>query len=424
MNGSEGRRKIPRKDVVKGLGSRLTKAGVVKPMSSKVRTGVDLLAGGLSHPWITGSRIGLITNPTGITSHFRSTIEVCAGLKDAELVALYACEHGLDGELQAGVRFGDTLHPKLGIPVFSLYGEQKKPTPAIMAGVDTVLFDIQDVGIRYYTYASTLFQMMETCAQAGKRLLVLDRPNPLGGCIVEGGVLNAGYESLVGAWRMPVRHGMTVGELALLVNSELEHPCELDVIAMEGWRRKMSFADCGLPWMMPSPNMPTLDTVRVYAGSCLLEGTNVSEGRGTTRPFEWIGAPWVEGERLAERVRQHGLEGVHLHPVYMSPTFSKHAGELCGGVRIFVTEPEKFRAADMGLVLLHELISLAQNEFRWLEPPKSGSRYFIDLLTGGSVVRENIHDPGVLERLRREWKMQAMAWNERRQPFLLGYEWD
>ncbi|WP_091019960.1 MULTISPECIES: exo-beta-N-acetylmuramidase NamZ family protein [Paenibacillus] len=384
-----------------------------------VKTGVDLLARGLSHPWLTGARIGLITNPTGITADFVSTIDVCTGLANAELTALYACEHGLDGELQAGVRFGDMRHPRLDIPMFSLYGDHKKPTPAMLAGVDTVLFDIQDVGIRYYTYVSTLFHMMEVCAGAGKRMLILDRPNPLGGNVVEGGVLNAGYESLVGAWRVPVRTGLTVGELALMVNSEMDVPCELDVIAMEGWQRSMRFTDCQLPWMLPSPNMPTLDSVQVYAGTCLFEGTNVSEGRGTTRPFEWIGAPWIEGERLAERFREYKLEGVHVHPVYMSPTFSKHAGELCGGVRIFVTDSRKFRAVETGLMLLHELVSLYPEQFCWLEPPEPGSRYFIDLLTGGKAVRETIHDRADFIRLMDAWKVQAAEWKERRKPFLL-----
>jgi uncharacterized protein YbbC (DUF1343 family) len=384
-----------------------------------VRTGVDLLSGGLSHPWLTDARIGLITNPTGITADFISTVDVCAALSGAELTALYACEHGLDGELQAGVRFGDTMHSRLGIPVFSLYGEHKKPTPAMLAGVDTVLYDIQDVGVRYYTYASTLFHMMQACAETGKRLLVLDRPNPLGGDAVEGGVLSAGYESLVGAWRVPVRTGLTVGELALLVNSEMEVPCDLDVIMMAGWQRSMEFTDCNLPWMLPSPNMPTLDSVRVYAGTCLFEGTNVSEGRGTTRPFEWIGAPWVDGERLAERFRNYHLEGVHVHPVYMSPTFSKHAGELCGGVRIFVTDSSTFQAVDAGLILLHELASLYPEQFQWLEPPQSGSRYFIDLLTGGREVREIIHDRERVIGLIKLWRIQAEEWKERRKPFLL-----
>lgn len=385
-----------------------------------VRTGLDRLSKGGSHPWLLGgSRLGLITNPTGITSDFVSSVEVCARLPDAELTALYACEHGLDGELQAGVRFGDTVHPSLEIPVFSLYGEHKKPTPSMLAGVDTVLFDIQDIGVRYYTYASTLFLMMEACAEAGKRMLVLDRPNPLGGEAVEGGVLSAGYESLVGAWRIPIRTGLTVGELALMVNSQADVPCELDVITMDGWKRDFHFTDTGLPWMLPSPNVPTLNTIEVYPGTCLFEGTNVSEGRGTTIPFEWIGAPWIDGHQLAARFRSYGLKGVHVHPVYMSPTFSKHAGELCGGIRIFITDSSEFRAVETGLVLLHELASLYSEEFHWLEPPRPGSRYFIDLLTGGKEVREGIHIQEKLFDLVETWNAQAKEWGERRKPFLL-----
>ncbi|MBB6024435.1 uncharacterized protein YbbC (DUF1343 family) [Paenibacillus sp. JGP012] len=386
----------------------------------RVKTGVDVLAGGGAHPWLSGgARIGLVTNPTGITADFISTVDVCAGLADARLTALYACEHGLTGELQAGVPFADSEHPRYGIPVYSLYGTHKKPLPFMLADVDTVLFDIQDVGVRYYTYASTLFQMMEACGEAGKRLLVLDRPNPLGGVEVEGGILKPGYESFVGAWTTSIRTGMTIGELALLVNAEHSEPCSLQVLAMEGWRRRMTFAETGLPWMMPSPNMPTVDTVRAYAGTCLFEGTNVSEGRGTTRPFEWIGAPWINGEQLAEAMQAHGLPGVHFHPMYMTPAFSKHAGELCGGVRIFVTDEKQFRSVETGLLLLHEIASGYAEQFEWLEPPRKGSRYFIDLLTGSAEVREVIGDPDRLSRLMAEWREQEQVWRERRRPFLI-----
>ncbi|WP_426333933.1 exo-beta-N-acetylmuramidase NamZ domain-containing protein [Paenibacillus silvae] len=386
----------------------------------RVKTGVDVLAGGGAHPWLSGgARIGLVTNPTGITADFISTVDVCAGLADARLTALYACEHGLTGELQAGVPFADSEHPRYGIPVYSLYGTHKKPLPFMLADVDTVLFDIQDVGVRYYTYASTLFQMMEACGEAGKQLLVLDRPNPLGGIEVEGGVLKQGYESFVGAWTTSIRTGMTIGELALLVNAEHSEPCSLQVLAMEGWRRRMTFAETGLPWMMPSPNMPTVDTVRAYAGTCLFEGTNVSEGRGTTRPFEWIGAPWINGEQLAEAMQSHGLPCVHFHPIYMTPAFSKHAGELCGGVRIFVTDEKKFRSVETGLLLLHEIAAGYAEQFEWLEPPRKGSRYFIDLLTGSTEVREVIGDPDRLSRLMEVWREQEQIWRERRRPFLI-----
>ncbi|PYE42351.1 DUF1343 domain-containing protein [Paenibacillus barcinonensis] len=386
----------------------------------RVKTGVDVLAEGGVHPWLSGgTRIGLVTNPTGITADFVSTVDVCAGLADVRLTALFACEHGLTGELQAGVPFADSVHPRYGIPVYSLYGAHKKPLPSMLADVDTILFDIQDVGVRYYTYASTLFQMMEACAEAGKRLLVLDRPNPLGGIEVEGGILNDGYESFVGAWTTSIRTGMTIGELALLVNTEHPKSCLVEVMAMEGWRRRMTFAETGLPWMMPSPNMPTVDTVRAYAGTCLFEGTNVSEGRGTTRPFEWIGAPWLHGEQLADAMQAYELKGVHFHPMYMTPAFSKHAGELCGGVRIFVTDEKQFRSVETGLLLLHEIAAGYAEQFEWLEPPRTGSRYFIDLLTGGTEVREFIGDEGRLSRLMAVWREQEQVWRERREPFLI-----
>ncbi|MGO4529861.1 exo-beta-N-acetylmuramidase NamZ domain-containing protein [Paenibacillus sp. 2TAF8] len=385
-----------------------------------VKTGADILAEGSAHPWLSGgARLGLVTNPTGIMADFVSTVDVCAGLADTRLMALFACEHGLNGELQAGVPFADSVHPRYGIPVYSLYGTDKRPLPSMLAEVDTILFDIQDVGVRYYTYASTLFQMMEACGKAGKRLLVMDRPNPLGGMEVEGGLLKEGYESFVGAWTTPIRTGMTIGELALLVNAEHPEPCSLEVIAMEGWRRMMSFAETGLPWMMPSPNMPTVDTVRAYAGTCLFEGTNVSEGRGTTRPFEWIGAPWINGERLADAMQKHRLHGVHFHPVYMTPAFSKHAGELCGGVRIFVTDETEFRSVETGLLLLHEIAVGYSAQFEWLEPPREGSRYFIDLLTGSAEVRDVIGDINRLSGLMALWREQEQVWRERRTPFLI-----
>ncbi|MGQ8873677.1 exo-beta-N-acetylmuramidase NamZ family protein [Paenibacillus sp. TSA_86.1] len=386
----------------------------------RVKTGVDVLAGGGTHPWLSGgARMGLVTNPTGVTAEFVSTVDICAGLPDTRLTVLFACEHGLNGELQAGVPFADSVHPRYGIPVYSLYGTQKKPLPFMLAEVDTILFDIQDVGVRYYTYASTLFRMMEACGEAGKRLLVLDRPNPLGGMEVEGGLLQEGYQSFVGAWTTPIRTGMTIGELALLVNAECSEPCSLEVIAMEGWRRGMNFAETGLPWMMPSPNIPTVDTVRAYAGICLFEGTNVSEGRGTTRPFEWIGAPWINGEQLADAMQAHGLHGVHFHPVYMTPGFSKHAGELCGGVRIFVTNETEFRSVETGLLLLHEIAVGYSEQFEWLEPPREGSGYFIDLLTGGAEVRDVIGDINRLSGLMALWREQEQMWRERQKPFLI-----
>lgn len=222
-------------------------------MSLQVSCGVDRLASGLSHPLLDGRRIGLVTNPTGITADFRSSVEVCRSLESSRLTALFACEHGIYGQHQAGVKFTDELDAGLGIPVYSLYGMHKKPAPEMLDEVDTLIFDIQDLGVRFYTYLSTLLYVMEACAENGKSLLVLDRPAPLGGTGSEGGLLEAGYESMVGAWSMPIRTGMTIGELALMANDKRGIGCVLDVVPLKGWNRQLEFMDTGLPWMMPSP---------------------------------------------------------------------------------------------------------------------------------------------------------------------------
>ncbi|CAM4116473.1 exo-beta-N-acetylmuramidase NamZ family protein [Saccharibacillus endophyticus] len=386
----------------------------------RVSTGLDRLAGGFAHPLLQNRRIGLITNPTGITADFRSSVEVCAS-SGGRLTALFAGEHGVYGQHQAGLRFGDELHPELGIPVFSLYGAHKKPTPSMLEHVDTLVFDMQDLGIRFYTYLSTLLYATQACAENGKALVVLDRPNPLGGLAVEGGLLKPGFESMVGAWELPIRTGMTVGELAVMANDLRGTGCELGVVKMEGWERPMEFGETDQPWMLPSPNMPSVDTVRVYAGTCFFEGTNLSEGRGTTRPFEWIGAPWVNGKELAAELNGFGLPGVHVHPAYNAPTFSKHAGELCGGVRLFVTEPETFRAVQTGLALLHVVARRYPSAFRWLEPPSGGRRFFVDLLAGGSELRQWIAEPsgsGFAD-ISEAWSREAERWSERREAYLL-----
>lgn len=387
-------------------------------MKASVLTGADRLSD-LSHPFLAGRRIGLVTNSTGITADFRTTVEVCAQLSGCRLKALFAGEHGLYGERQAGVLFEDEVHPILGVPVFSLYGKHKKPTAEMLDQVDTVIFDMQDVGVRFYTYLSTLFYIMEACAASGKSLLVLDRINPLGGMKTEGGILQKGYESFVGAWHMPIRYGMTIGEITLMRNEEEGIGCELDVIKLDGWKRSMTYAETGQPWMMPSPNIPAPETAEVYAGTCFFEGTNVSEGRGTTRPFEWIGAPWMDGERIARQMQARKLPGVYVHSVYSSPVYSKHQGVLCGGVRLFVTDKGKYRAVETGISLLHEIASSYPNQFEWLAPPQGGSRYFIDLLTGGTEVREHVHELDGLLHIMASWQQDETEWEERRKPYLI-----
>ncbi|CAM3621384.1 MULTISPECIES: DUF1343 domain-containing protein [Paenibacillus] len=382
-------------------------------------TGIDRLAAGLKHNSIIGRRLGVITNPTGLTSDFRSSIEIIAGLPESELTALFACEHGLRGELQAGKHVDDEVDPIFGVPVYSLYGATRKPDAAMLEKIDTLIFDIQDLGVRFYTYMTTLLYAMEACAEHGKSLIVLDRPNPLGGNRVEGGLLEPGYESMVGGWQIPISTGMTIGEYARMANDLRGTCCDLDVIGLEGWSRAMDYADTGLPWMLPSPNIPTLDTVRLYSGTCFFEGTNLSEGRGTTRPFEWIGAPWIDGEALAKAFNAYRLPGIHAHSVYMTPTFSKHQGVSCGGVMLFVTDSAKLEAVRAGLVLLHLVSRMYPDSFQWLTPPEGRNRYFIDLLTGSDDVRKHIHEEEGLRRITEQWENDTDRWRTMRAPYLL-----
>ncbi|EGL16248.1 MULTISPECIES: DUF1343 domain-containing protein [unclassified Paenibacillus] len=387
-------------------------------MQGKVKTGADRFPE-MAPALLKGRKFGLLTNPTGINRDFQSTIQVCASLEEAELGALFACEHGIRGERQAGVRFEDEIDPELGIPVYSLYGKHKKPTADMLSGLQAMVFDIQDLGVRFYTYLSTLIYTLEACAEAGVRVIVLDRPNPLGGLEWEGGLLDESLLSMVGAWRMPARTGMTIGEFALLAADQMKTPCELYVVKMEGWDREMEFPDTGLPWLPPSPNMPTMDTVRIYAGHCLFEGTNLSEGRGTTKPFEQVGAPWLKAEETCRELNALNLPGVRFHPVTFTPTFSKHAGQLCNGVMTFVTDPKVYKSAVTGLHLLSRIQRLHPDEFEWLAPFKVGQSTFIDLLSGSDRIRLTLHEPGALEAIIASWERDGKEWAGIRSKYLL-----
>lgn len=390
-------------------------------MAGIVLTGADRLALGQDRI-AAGKRIGLLTNPTGIASDFRSTIDICAALPDAQLAALFACEHGIRGERQAGLLFEDEIDAGTGLPVYSLYGVHRKPTGAMLANVDAVVFDIQDLGVRFYTYLTTLVYVMQACAEHGKEVIVLDRPNPTGGYDVEGGFLEDAFHSMVGAWRMPYRTGLTIGEFATLVQAQMEKPCRLHVVRLSGWDPKMEYPDTGLPWLPPSPNMPTMDTVRVYAGNCLFEGTNLSEGRGTTKPFEMIGAPWLQAEKLAQRLNALKLPGAVFHPVTFTPMFSKHQGALCNGLQLFVTDRARFRAVSTSLRLLHHLIDMHADDFVWLQPQKrenSDAKCFIDILSGSDVVRRTLHEKAGLAAILERYEEDERVWRDMRKPFLL-----
>ncbi len=341
-----------------------------------------------THAAIAGlrhARLGLIAHPASVTSGLAFSADAirAAGY---DLRALFGPQHGARGEKQDNMIESDHYtDPITGLPVHSLYGEVRKPTPAMLDGLDAVLFDLQDVGVRVYTFIWTMALAMEACAEAGVRFVVLDRPNPIGGVRREGAVLQAGFESFVGLHPVPLRHGLTCGEMARWLNEERGIGRDLTVIPSEGWRRDMSWADTGLPWVMPSPNLPTPDSCVVYPGMVLLEGTNMSEGRGTTRPFELFGAPWLDPAALVARLADTCLPGVVFRPCHFEPTFQKHAGALCGGAQLHVTDADAFEPVRTAVEIIVAARALAPHDFAWRHPPYEYEETLapIDILWGG-----------------------------------------
>ncbi len=373
-----------------------------------VKPGVEIFLA--SHlDLVKGKKVGLITNPTGVDRELRSTAELFAQNPAINLVALYGPEHGIRGNAQAGEYVPFYFDDKFKVPVFSLYGQSFKPDPgmlkdideymrsfdmtetgkipeeAMIQDVDVLVFDIQDVGTRVYTYVATMAHAMQACAESGLEFIVLDRPNPANGIDMEGPILEyPEFSSFVGLYPVPLRHGMTAGELALMFNEKfLEKKAKLTVIPMEGWERAMWFDETGLPWVIPSPNMPTLDTAIVYPGQVLFEGTNVSEGRGTTRPFELFGAPWIDGFELALRLRRLGLKGVEFREAWFTPSFSKYAWERCGGAQVHVTDKNGFQPLETSLYIIKTIRELYPDKFSF-HPD------YFDRIMGTVRVREAI----------------------------------
>ncbi len=338
------------------------------------------------------------------------------------LGALFGPEHGLSGEAQdlVGVPGGSDS----GLRVYSLYGDtfdSLKPTEEQLRGLDALVIDLQDVGSRYYTFQVTMLFCLEAAARFGLKAFVLDRPNPLGGEAVEGPALRPGYESFVGIHPLATLHGLTVGELARLYRAERGIGGELEVIPCEGWRRDMDFDATGLPWVLPSPNMPTVDTAFVYPGQCLLEGTNLSEGRGTTRPFELCGGPGVDARQLCRRLQDEGWPGVAFRPAWFRPTFQKHAGRTCAGLQLHVTDRAAFRPVRTGLAVLAALRDLSGEAFAWRREPYEfvADKPAIDLLFGSDRERLALEAGKSAHEVCREWEAEEEAFRQRRRPYLL-----
>ena len=376
-----------------------------------VRLGIENLDGSLA--LFKGKRVGLITNATGVDRNYRRSVDI---LKDkVNLVALFAPEHGLRGNVVAGAAVPHEKDAATGLPIYSLHGDNRKPTAAMLKGIDVLAFDIQDIGARSYTYVYTMAYAMQSAREMNIPFVVFDRPNPVGGEQVEGGLLQPAYSSFIGLYPIPVRHGLTVGELARLFNEEFGIGVKLTVVPMQGWQRRMLQSDTGLPWLMTSPNIPTPDSALVYNATALFGGSNVSEGIGTTRPFELVGAPWLDGQKLADRLNSLRLSGVYFRPVHFTPQWGKYQGRVCSGVQIHLKDRTRFSAVPVGLRLLEAIREQGGARFQW-NAPKGKDRWMIDLYVGGPELREgkvNISD------LLARWSKEAAEFRLRSKKYQL-----
>ncbi|MCC7385841.1 MAG: DUF1343 domain-containing protein [Deltaproteobacteria bacterium] len=396
-------------------------------MTASVLTGLDRLVGE-SFARLRGRKVGLLAHPASVDRDLRHAVYLmhAAGVS---ITALFGPEHGVTGDLQdmEPAEEEETARDNLtGARLYSLYGtrfESLRPSRAMLADLDVLVVDLQDVGARYYTFAATMGYAMEVAAELGLEVMVLDRPNPLGGREqdIEGPRLEDGFRSFVGAYQMPIRHGLTLGEYARAVMEEKKLDLDLEVISMLGWQRSMDFEATGLPWVMPSPNMPTVDTAWVYPGQCLLEGTNLSEGRGTTRPFELCGAPYLDGVAWALRAGPHVGPGVVLRPTYIRPMFQKHAGLRCGAVQLHVTDRWAVRSLRTTIALLEAARALERELFAWRTDAYEfvSDRAAIDLLFGSDRPRRLLEEGAAAEEVARTFEADERAFAERRRPWLM-----
>jgi len=367
---------------------------------------------------VAGARVGLLACPSSVDGELRSTVERLYRHPAVNLVALFGPEHGIRGDAQAGSPVASAIDPLTTLPVHSLYGEHHLPTAEMLSGIDAIMIDLQDAGLRFYTFLATTLYVMRAAKAAGVAVILLDRPAPINGNRIEGPLLDPAYASFVGPYPLPIRYGMTMGEVAQLVNDQ-DIGCDLTVIALRRWSRALWFDETGLPFIPSSPNLPTLDAVTLYPGTCLVEGTNLSEGRGTTRPFEYIGAPWIDAESLADQLNDLSLPGLRLRPVYFVPTFSKHQGELCAGLHLYVTDREVLQPVSAMLHILQTLKRRYPNEFAWRQPWREGSRPPIDLLWGGDSLRHHLDSDDPVEALIENWQPSLREFERTRADYLL-----
>jgi uncharacterized protein YbbC (DUF1343 family) len=367
-------------------------------------------------------RIGVVSNPASVDRNLRDVVRVLAEAPKVTIGAIFGPQHGFRADVQDNmIETGHAHDPTRGVPVYSLYSETREPTAQMLKGLDALVIDLQDVGSRIYTFIYTMANCLRAGKKHGVKVIVTDRPNPIGGARFGGPMLERGFESFVGQFPIPLMHGMTIGELAKLFNEMGNIGADLTVVPMEHWRRTMFADETGLPWVMPSPNMPTLEAAVVYPGTVLFEGTNVSEGRGTTRPFELIGAPWVDPDALVQTLDGYGLPGVRFRPAVFEPTFQKHARAACGGCQIHVLDRAAYRPVESAVAVLAEIRRLGGGKFEWRQPPYEYEREKLpfDILSGSSELRQHIEAGLPLDAISRSWSTSTAEFETKRKPFLI-----
>jgi len=384
-----------------------------------VLLGIDRLVKNDFRP-IKDMKIGLFTNISCCDSTLNPTISLFEKSKKIRLKALFAPEHGFYAALQDQVKSPDSRYLKQ-FTIFSLYGWKKKSMLRTLKGLDAVVIDLPDIGTRYYTFLWSAILMIAEAAKIHKKIFVLDRPNPLNGVAVQGPLINSGYESFVGLYSLPVRHGMTMGEVCNLLNEKYHLGADISVIKIQGWSRAKYADETGVFWTIPSPNMPCLSTALVYPGMCLLEGTNISEGRGTTRPFEIFGAPWIQPQQLVRVLDKCNIRGVVFRPTYFMPTFHKFSGQLCGGVGIHVTNRRQFAPVTTGIEIIKQIHELYPDKFRWRQPPYEFEKEKMpfDILIGNNWVRKAIESNASTNSIEKRWQPELLRFRRLRRKYLL-----
>lgn len=367
-------------------------------------------------------RIGLICNQASVNHQFQHAADLFHKNDQINLTALFGPQHGIRGDVQDNmVETAHNTDKKTGLPVYSLYSETRQPTSEMLSRIDALVFDLQDVGCRVYTFIYTMANAMKSCAEFGKRMIVLDRPNPINGVNIEGNSLEIGHESFVGQYPIPMRHGLTIGELAKLFNEEFHLNCDLEVVSMENWERKDFYDETDAPWVMPSPNMPTVNTTIVFPATVYLEGTEVSEGRGTTRPFEIFGAPYIDADELAIALSKFEFPGVVFRPINFLPTFQKHSNQTCGGVFIHVTQRDIFEPVLTGIAIIKIISELYKKDFLWKQTPYEYefNRNPFDVIAGTTKIREMIEGGKSLDKIKLSWQKDVKEFSELREKHLL-----